>query len=188
MLHDSHTRFFSMKSALILLIEDYKVGWQLRYDLVLPSVAVPLEIRSLSSVKGKHRKSHTLWPSRYLYLSRWWRSRTLFISARDCVWLFQSVTGNLGSHRLRNSRQKCWILLFNITMGMVWLQRDTVLPQQRMIIVCHPYCQAAWVVLHPLQGQVVDLREGHRKVSEKPSHILSRCCQSKAPSGENPGK
>lgn len=76
---------------------------------------------------------------------------------------------------------KCWNLLFIITIGVAWLQRDTVLPQQRMIIMCHLHYQAAWIGHHPLQGQVVDLREGHRAELEEPSHILSQCSQSKAP-------
>lgn len=76
--------------------------------------------------------------------------------------------------------QKCWNLLFNNTIGVAWLQRDTVLPRQRMIIVCHLHCQAASIGHHPLQGQVVDLRDGHRAESEEPSYILSNCCQSKA--------
>lgn len=38
-------------------------------------------------------------------------------------------------------------------MGVAWLQRDTALPQQRMIIVCHLHRQAAWIGYHPLQGK-----------------------------------
>lgn len=110
-----------------------------------------------------------LWSSHYLYLSRWRKSRTLFISARYCVWLFQSVTHNLGLQWLWTMRQKFWILLFNITMVMAWLQRDTVLPQQRMIIVCHPYCQAAWIAHHPLQGKWWILERGTGKCQKIPA-------------------
>lgn len=85
-------------------------------------------------------------------------------------------------------KMKYWNLHFTITMGMAWLQRDPILPQQRMIIVCHLHCQAACTGYHPLQGQAVDLRERHGAELAGAGHILSHCCQSKAPSEENAGK
>lgn len=82
-----------------------------------------------------------------LYLSRWWRSRTLFMSLLTSGLVMQQTNEQLYDSRsflcdfyrqappwltatLELDTQKCWNLLFNVTIGEAWLQRDTVLPQQ----------------------------------------------------------
>lgn len=63
--------------------------------------------------------------------------------------------------------QKCWNVFLNITIGNAWLLRYTILPH-------HLHCQTAWIGHHALQGQVVNLREGHRAQSRRgQSHSVS---------------
>lgn len=68
--------FFFRASAECVLPDDPLTLWASRIAPVPPSVAVPPQRRD-------HKKRHMLWPSASLYLSRWCRSRTLFISGTD---------------------------------------------------------------------------------------------------------